>query len=130
MARTKCVGGVCALPKAPKAKAEKKPKKEGCKEVKEARKGRRTTSEYAPKFIIARAHFRRVAHAICDEKRISGKALVALQRYVEHVMTLQLEKARRITEKVDGKTAKRVLMKRHLKLVDECDSLMAPVNLS
>lgn len=125
MARTKCVGGVCPIPKkSPKAK------KAGCDEKKATRKGRRSTSEYAPNFVIARAHFRRVAHAVAADKRISGKALVALQRYVEHVMTQQLKKARKITEQVDGKVAKRVLMKRHLKLVDECDSLMTPVNLS
>lgn len=106
---------------------ECKPKKQGERRV---RKGRLATSEYAPKFVIARPHFRRVAYAISEDKRISGKALVALQRYVEHVIVMQLEKARHITEQVDGKSTKRVLLKRHLKIVDECSSLMAPVNLS
>lgn len=100
---------------------------------KKPRKGRliaKSSSEYAPKFAIARAHFRRVSYQIVDKKRFSAKALIALQRYVEHAMTIQLEKARKITEKIDGKPTKRVLMKRHLKLIDECDSIMAPVNLS
>ena len=108
-------------------KSSKATKKSAAKKVPKRGRIMAKATEYtrtrSAKFAIAGAHFRRIAKSIVGkDKRISGKALDALQRYVESSMNVQLTKARKLMDNVDKSKKRRTLTARYLDIVDSCEA--------